>query len=75
MNSLGKDGSYSKSKNSLTRIVVGIFVFALLFCQPGQPMALNNNGDTIDLIDPTAKVVQTVTYPTVEAGEVVTPAF
>jgi len=37
-------------------------------------MALNNNGDTIDLIDPAGKVVQTVTYPKVEEGEVVTPA-
>jgi exonuclease III len=40
----------------------------------GQPMALNNTGDTIDLIDPSATVIHTVTYPKVQEGEVVTPA-
>ena len=40
----------------------------------GQPMALNNNGDTVDLIDPTGRVLQTVTYSRVEEGEAVIPA-
>lgn len=40
----------------------------------GQPMALNNGGDTIDLIDPSGVVVQTVTYPRVEEEEIVTIA-
>ena len=39
-----------------------------------QPMALNNTGDTIDLIDPLAAVIHTVTYPKVQEGELVTPA-
>lgn len=29
----------------------------------GQEMALNNGGDTVDLIDPAGAIVQTVTYP------------
>ena len=37
-------------------------------------MALNNGGDTIDLIDPSGVIVQTVTYPRVEEDEVVTVA-
>lgn len=40
----------------------------------GQPMALNNTGDTVELIDASATVVQTVTYTAVDEGEVVTPA-
>ncbi|MFQ5950121.1 MAG: lamin tail domain-containing protein, partial [Nitrospiria bacterium] len=40
----------------------------------GQAMALNNNGDTIDLINPDGDVVQSVTYPSVEEGEIVIPA-
>ena len=39
----------------------------------GQPMALNNNGDTIDLIDPYGNVVQTVTYGRVAEREIITP--
>ena len=39
----------------------------------GQPMAMNNGGDTIDLLDPVGTVVQTK-YGTVEEGELVTPA-
>jgi hypothetical protein len=37
-------------------------------------MALGNRGDTIDLVDPSGMVVQTVTYGRVTEGEVVTPA-
>ena len=40
----------------------------------GQPMALNNKGDTVDLVDPTGRIIQTVTYSRVEEGEVVHPA-
>ena len=40
----------------------------------GQPMALNNTGDTIDLTDPSATVIHTVTYPKIQEGELVTPA-
>jgi len=40
----------------------------------GQPKAMNNGGDTIDLIDPNGTVVQTVTYGGVDEGELVTPA-
>ena len=40
----------------------------------GQPMSLNNNGDTVDLVDPQGPVVQTVTYSATTEGEVVTPA-
>jgi exonuclease III len=29
----------------------------------GQEMAMNNGGDTIDLIDPDGRIVQTITYP------------
>lgn len=39
----------------------------------GQPMALNNSGDTIELIDPNENVVDSVTYGRVEEGEVVIP--
>jgi len=39
----------------------------------GQPMALNNGGDTIDLIDPNGNVVHTVTYSRSEEGEIITP--
>jgi endonuclease/exonuclease/phosphatase family metal-dependent hydrolase len=39
----------------------------------GQPMALNNNGDTVDLLNPLAQIVQTVTYGHVDEGEVVIP--
>ncbi|GEM_PF-1218563 len=37
----------------------------------GQPMAMNNGGDTIDLVNPTNAVVQSVTYGHVDEGEVV----
>jgi hypothetical protein len=37
-------------------------------------MALNNTGDTIDLVDPSSTIIHTVAYPKVEEGEVVTPA-
>lgn len=40
----------------------------------GQPMALNNGGDTVDLIHPNGSVMQTVTYSAVDEGEVVHPA-
>lgn len=39
----------------------------------GQPMAMNNGGDTIELLNPTGQAVQTVTYPRVNEGEVVRP--
>ncbi len=38
----------------------------------GQAMALNNNGDSVNLVDPTGKTIQTVTYPSVVEGETVT---
>lgn len=38
-----------------------------------QPMAMNNSGDTIDLVNPAGEVVQTVTYSQAEEGETVTP--
>ena len=37
----------------------------------GQPMAMNNGGDTIDLIDPSGAVVQTITYGRVSEGELI----
>ena len=37
----------------------------------GKEMALNNNGDTVELIDPSGKIVQTITYHRAEEGEVV----
>lgn len=40
----------------------------------GQPMTLNDGGDTVDLIDPNGSVMQTVTYSAVDEGEVVNPA-
>lgn len=39
----------------------------------GQPMALNNSGDTIELVDAGGTVVQSITYSAVVEGEVVTP--
>jgi len=39
----------------------------------GQHMALNNTGDSVDLIDPTGAVIDRVTYPSVTQGEVVQP--
>jgi len=39
----------------------------------GQSMALNNNGDTVDLIDPNGNVVHTVTYSRTEEGEIISP--
>lgn len=41
----------------------------------GQGMSLNNNGDTIEFIDPSGKVVQIVTYTRVEEGELVKPVI
>lgn len=38
----------------------------------GQAMALNNQGDTIDVLDAAGTVVQTVTYGAVQEGEAVT---
>jgi endonuclease/exonuclease/phosphatase family metal-dependent hydrolase len=40
----------------------------------GQPMAMNNTGDTIQLVDPTGAVVDSVTYGPVQRGEYVGPA-
>jgi len=40
----------------------------------GQPMAMSNGGDSIDLIDAAGKVLQSVTYPKVDEGEVIVPA-
>ncbi len=37
----------------------------------GQPMNLNNRGDTIELIDPSGRIRQVVTYGRAEDGEVV----
>ena len=37
----------------------------------GKPMALNNRGDRIDLVDPTGQIVHTVTYGRVAEGELV----
>jgi hypothetical protein len=39
----------------------------------GKPMAMNNGGDTIELLNPTGQIVQTVTYPRVNEGEIVRP--
>jgi len=41
----------------------------------GQEMALNNNGDTIDLLDPNGNVVHSVTYARAEEGEIITPVI
>lgn len=38
-----------------------------------QPMALNNGGDTIELIDPSNLMKQTITYGPVNQGETVMP--
>jgi len=40
----------------------------------GQKMALNNTGDTIELIDPSGKIMQTVTYHKAEEGEIIKPS-
>jgi len=40
----------------------------------GQPMAMNNDGDTIQLVDPSGKVVDSVTYGPVGRGQYVRPA-
>ena len=45
----------------------------VLVTRDGQPMAMNNGGDTIDLIDHTGAIVQTVTYDRVEENEAVVP--
>ena len=37
----------------------------------GQPMSLNNDGDTIELIDPDNNIVDSVTYGPVEEDEIV----
>ena len=37
----------------------------------GQPMAMNNTGDTIDLLDADGQVVDSVTYGVVAEGEFV----
>lgn len=39
----------------------------------GQPMSMNNSGDTIELINTAGTVVQTVTYGAVASGQVVIP--
>ena len=41
----------------------------------GKPMTLNNNGDTVELIDPAGRVVQSVNYSRVDEGEVVIPTI
>lgn len=38
----------------------------------GQPMSLNNDGDTIELVNPSGASVQTVEYGSVSTGQVVT---
>jgi hypothetical protein len=40
----------------------------------GQALSLNNGGDTVELLDPSGKVVQTFTYPKVAKDEVVAVA-
>jgi len=40
----------------------------------GQTISLNNDGDTIDLVDLNGAVVHTVTHSGVQEGEVVVPA-
>jgi hypothetical protein len=37
-------------------------------------MAMNNSGDTVELIDASGTVVQSVTYPRVAEGEIVFPS-
>ena len=37
----------------------------------GQPMSLNNNGDTIDLLDSINKILKTVTYRHIDEDEAV----
>jgi hypothetical protein len=39
----------------------------------GQPMSLNNGGDTVHLVAPQGDLVQTVTYERIAEGQVVTP--
>lgn len=39
----------------------------------GRPMALNNTGDTIELVDPSGRVVHSVTYGNVAPDQVVRP--
>jgi hypothetical protein len=40
----------------------------------GQPMAMNNGRDTIDLVNPMEMVVQTMSYGNLDEGELLTPA-
>jgi len=40
------------------------------FTRNGQPMALNNGGDTVELLDPANNVVDSVTYGRTTDGEV-----
>jgi hypothetical protein len=39
----------------------------------GQPLSMNNGGDTIELLDPAGKSVQSVRYEAVAVDQVVTP--
>lgn len=41
----------------------------LVFHRNGQAMALNNRGDTVDLIDPDGEIVHTVSYPRALEGD------
>jgi hypothetical protein len=43
------------------------------FRRQGQPMALNNGGDTVSLVEPSGDIVHAITYAAVVEGERVTP--
>lgn len=48
---------------------------AVTILRAGQQMALNNGGDTIDLLDPAGEVAHTITYGRVDEGEPVFTEF
>ncbi len=41
------------------------------FRRNGQSMALNNNGDTIELLDATGNIVDSAKYEEISEGEVI----
>jgi len=45
----------------------------VVITRQGKPMSLNNNGDTVELLDAGDEMVQVVTYGPVERGETVRP--
>ncbi len=45
-----------------------------MFTRDGQPMALNNDGDTVELVDAGANVVDSIRYESAPEGQVLDAA-